>query len=103
MKRIGTALLGILLIIAGNHHLQAQDTTIKSTRPSVALFLPLYLFCFRWSPTVPLRKQFPKFFNRTRVLRRRILAIDTLGKWGFDGCLFMIHVQGNLFINIPTT
>jgi len=83
MKRIGSTLLGILLIIAANH-LQAQDSTIKSTRPSVALFLPLYLdSAFDAAQQYRYGKQFPKFFNPgLEFYEGAQLAIDTLGKMG---------------------
>jgi len=84
MKRIGQTLLGILLIIAGNFQLHAQDTATKSTRPSVALFLPLYLdSAFDASQQYRYGKQFPKFFNPgLEFYEGAQMAIDTLGKMG---------------------
>ena len=84
MKRIGQTLLIILLVIAGNFHLHAQDSTLKSTRPSVALFLPLYLdSAFDASQQYRYGKQFPKFFNPgLEFYEGAQMAIDTMGKMG---------------------
>jgi len=84
MKRIGQALLSILLIIAGHYQLHAQDTTLKSTRPSVALFLPLYLdSAFDAGQQYRYGKQFPKFFNPgLEFYEGAQMAIDTMGKMG---------------------